>query len=294
MFNPLLYCQYQCFLRLLDPNVEFPVYFLSRNDWVYGLWLHRLDLRVLNAYARNEFLCHRLLHKHIYNAAHDYVSFKIVNFCSPCNITDFTSFLLLLSLYQRQSNQQRIPFCFTCHSNVSTSSNLVVCRNSWIKIYYSYVSFEENEHILLEIPSFRFSSYGSSEAGIPVYFYFIWTNEWMILACPKPEYFIEKKDPIPSIIISVRRQSNPNLHILHWVVTWTKRVHTTIFHRQFIQPKICPSTQHISLILQLSTCLRLHICALLNVCHADILPYRLFGIPPRPSGLWGYAYLNGV
>ena len=70
--------------------------------------------------------------------------------------------------------------------------------------------------------------------------YLIWINDWVIHACPKPEDFIENKHRSPSIFISVSRQESGNLHILHQVVTFTKRGHDIKNPSQLVQPEIWP------------------------------------------------------
>ena len=150
MYNPLLYFHYQYLIWLLDPNVEFMGYFLSRNGQLYGICIHHLDLYVPNVYDIEDSLYHCSLHKHISNAAHYSVSFNLVNFWSLCNITYFMAFLLLLSPYQRQSNRLRIPFRFTHHDNVSTFCDTTLGRKYLIKTYWSSVSFEWGEQLFVK------------------------------------------------------------------------------------------------------------------------------------------------
>ena len=139
------------------------------------------------------------------------------------------TFLLLLSPYQRQSNQLRIPFRFTHHDILSTFLNLMLGCNSRIKIYCSSSSSEGNEHIFVrntQLPIFikRLIRNWHSRHS-----YFICINEGVIHDCTKPEYFIENKGSSPSIFIIVIRQSSGNMHILHWFVTCTKWGYATIF-----------------------------------------------------------------
>ena len=143
MYNLLLCCHYQHVICLLDQ------YLLRNYDEVYGIWLHLFDLQVPKVYASDVLLCNYLIHEHISNAPHDSISFKLTKFWVPCNITYFMNFFLLLSPYCSQSNWPRIALRFTRHDSVSTFYNLTLCRNSWIKIYCSYVSFEGNEKLFL-------------------------------------------------------------------------------------------------------------------------------------------------
>ena len=149
MSNPLLCCHSQRVLWLLNPNVEFTGYFLRPNGGVSGIWIRCHDLYTSNDFAKIESFYHRSIYKHIYNSAHDSVNFKIANFWNPCNITDFTAFLLLLSPHQHQLNWLSTPLSFTHHDNVGTLINLTLGRNSWIKIYCSSVSSEGNEFIFV-------------------------------------------------------------------------------------------------------------------------------------------------
>ena len=160
-------------------------------------------------------------------------------------------FLFLLSLYQRQSNQLRIPFRFTHHDILSTFLNLMLGWNSRIKIYCSSSSSEGNEHIFLrntQLPILikRFIRNWHSRHS-----YFICINEGVIHDCTKSEYFIENNGSSSSIFIIVSRQSSGNLHILHLVVTFTKGRQATAFPSQLLQPSFRPSILGISSSIQL-------------------------------------------
>ena len=163
MSNPLLCCNSQHVLCILDPNVEFLGHFLWRNEGVSCIWLYRLERHRPRVYVSNELFYHCWLYKHISNETHHSVSFKIVKFWSPCNLKNFTAILILFCLYQCQS---RIPYIFNRHDNVSALHNLMLGQNSSNKIYSSSTSIEGNETFLWVIPSFRFSPKLSSEIGI--------------------------------------------------------------------------------------------------------------------------------
>ena len=148
-YNPLLSHHSQHFLQLFYPNVELPLHLLRCNEKVSCIWLHRIGLHAPNIYSSDELFRHRSLHEHIYNATHDSISFKLTNFWSPCNLTGLTTFLLLLSLYQIQSNQMSIPLYITRHDNESTLRDISLGWNSWIKIYCHSISSEKDEHLFM-------------------------------------------------------------------------------------------------------------------------------------------------
>ena len=66
--------------------------------------------------------------------------------------------------------------------------------------------------------------------------YLIYINKLVIHDRLEPEDFIEKKDSSRLIFICVRRQASGNLHVLHWVATYTKWRHDTDLPSQLVQP----------------------------------------------------------
>ena len=176
MSNTLLCCHSQHIINLLDTNVEFTGHFLRCDDRVSGLWLHHLDLNVPNFYTSEYSFCHQSLHKNISNDTHGSVNFNIVSFWSLCNFTYFTTFFLLLSLYQLQSNLLRIPLRFTHNDNMSKFHHFTLGRNSLIKMYCISVSFKGNEHPFVNNTKFLDFVKWVIRKWHSHHSYFIWIN----------------------------------------------------------------------------------------------------------------------